>query len=158
MSETEETPLRLIRIRDPNEALGLAIRLLAGAAPFRDMPLGLSTGALMEAIDMDAYAFASRPGEAVGFAAWRPCLAAEAEGWVFGTDRRIPPQIASAPDSAIVLAVQAQNSAVARFLHRQVRDGPLCWCPTFYYVRDYGAEAGRPLRAVRLQRPRSRRV
>ncbi len=37
-------PLGLMRLMNPNEALDLAIRLLAGEVPFRDIRLGMSTG------------------------------------------------------------------------------------------------------------------
>lgn len=147
--------LRLVRLKDPNEALGLALRQLSGVAPFRDIPLGLSTGALIEAIDMNAYAFAIQGSRARGIVAWRPCLAVEAEAWLFGPKQRTAPRIVDAPDAVIVLAVQADSREVTRFLHRAVGDGPLRGCSTFYYVRDYGRDGGRPARRVRLHRPRA---
>ena len=149
----ETNSLRLIRVKDPNEALGLAVRLLAGVAPFRDMPLGLSMGALVEAIESETYAFAAEPGKAVGFAAWRPCRAEAAEDWMFGRGATLAPQVTEGADAAIILAAQAQRKEVARFLHRSLRDGPLADCPLFYYVRDYGKGSDRRTRFVRLRRP-----
>lgn len=150
-----ENALRLIRIKDPNEALGLAVRLLAGVAPFREMPLGLSMGAMIEAIDAETYAFAARPGRAVGIACWRFCRQEDAETWLFGGARLAE---AAPPDDrrcAVMMAMQASDRAVVGFLNRALREGPLRPCQTLYYLRDYGPD--RPRRAVRLVRPRVRR-
>lgn len=146
--------LSLVRFRDPNEAVGLAVRLLAGVAPFRQMPLGMSMGLLVQAIDGGTYAFATRPGRAVGFACWRYCQAAEAEAWLFGDGRLAETDPPETEDCAIMLAMQAIDTSVARFFHPALRDGPLRTCRTLYYFRDYGA--ARPRRAVRLVRPRTR--
>lgn len=147
-----------MRLKDPNEALGLAIRLLAGEAPFRDMRLGMSTGMLVNAIDANHYVFVRRENKAVGFAAWKYTSKEDAEAWLF--EGRAPEGGSQATEDtrvAIMLAVQGIETRVIRHLMRELRDGELGGCDTLYYMRDYGA-GGRGKRAVRLVRPKVRRV
>jgi hemolysin-activating ACP:hemolysin acyltransferase len=148
-------PLGLMRLKDPNEALGLAIRLLAGEAPFRDMQLGMSTGMLVEAIDANHYIFVRRDNKAIAFAAWKYSRKEDAEAWLF--DGRAPEGGATRDARvAIMLAVQGIETPVVRYLMRQLRDGELGDCDTLYYMRDYGK--GRGKRSVRLVRPKVRRA
>ena len=146
--------LRLIRMKDPNEALGLAVRLVATARTFRDMPLGLSMQALIEAVDSDSYAFAARSGRALGVACWRLTTQAAAEAWLARDGPGVEPS--ETPDGrvAIMLAVQGTDAEVIRFLMRQLRDGPMRSVQLLYYMRDYGT--GKSARLVRLRRPKSR--
>lgn len=152
MANTDE--LGLMRLRDPNEAAGLAIRLLAGESPFREMPLGMSAGTMLNAIDRDHYAFARRGDRAVGFTCWMFTDVATAEAWMHeGT-----PLGADAANedgaAAIVLAVQAIDAKVTRFLLHALRDIELAERSVCYFLRDYGPD--KPRRLVRLVRPVSR--
>lgn len=150
--------MTLMRLRDPNEALGLAVRLLAGEAPFHDMGLGMSTGLLVGAIDCGRYAFVRRGAKAVGFAAWLFTTNADAEAWLFNgqTPEGGVERLDGGP-VAIMLAVQGIDTSAVRFLIRHLRDGDLGQCNTLYYMRDYGPD-GRGRRAVRLVRPKVRRA
>lgn len=152
MAEPDE--LGLMRLRDPNEAAGLAIRLLAGESPFREMPLGMSAGTMLNAIDRDHYAFARRGDRAVGFTCWMFTDIATAEAWMHqGT----PLGEGAAKDdgaAAIVLAMQGGDAAVTRFLFHTLRDIGLADRSVCYYLRDYGPD--KPRRLVRLVRPVSR--
>ena len=69
MAESDE-PIGLMRLRDPNEALGLAVRLLAAETPFRGMELGQAIGMLVRAIDAGQYIFARRGDRAIGMTCW----------------------------------------------------------------------------------------
>lgn len=155
--DSPDTSLTLIRIRDPNEALGLAVRLLAGETPFRDFPLGLSIGGLVSVIDSGRYAFARRGGLAVGFVGWGLAGREVAEAWAFCGYVPKPEEVEAGP-CVLVFALQAVSTDVTRFLVRCMRDQLFADKDTAYFIRDYGAgaeaEGGRRLRAVRLNRRR----
>lgn len=155
--QSGQTPLGLMRLRDPNEALGLAVRLLAGEAPFDEMPLGSSSGLLAAAIDADNYAFVTRGDLAVGVGCWTYTSQKAAEDWAFEGK---PLDLNSARDNdhevAIMLAVKAVDASVVRFMVRNLRDGDLADCNALYFIRDYQG-TGRGKRLVRLVRPRVRR-
>lgn len=157
-SNVETPSLNLIQLKDPNEALGLAARLLAGEAPFRSLPLGNTLGVLIMAIDANTYAFARRGSRAVGVAAWFRTTIAAAERWNFGQGAVSLEDIRPDGAAAIIPAVQAIDSATARFLSVRLRDQLLRPCRVAYYVRDYAAKDGRRTRFVRLVRPQSRRA
>lgn len=155
MARTE--PLGLMRLKDPNEAAGLALRLLAGESPFRDMPLGMSAGTMLGSIDRGHYAFARRGAKALGFACWAFADPQDAQTWM---DERTPftPKDTGGPGSAvIIMAMQAVDTSVARFLTKSLRDQELAHIDLCYYYRDYGKD-GRGGRAVRLVRPKVRRM
>jgi hemolysin-activating ACP:hemolysin acyltransferase len=153
--DPDTPPLKLIRLRDPNEALGLAVRLLAGVPPFDTLPLGLSISGLVSRIDGGDYAFAQRAARAVGFVAWGFADAVVAEAWAF--QGRVPQPGEVAPDKpcAMVFAMQAISPEVTRFLWSQLRDHVFAGRETAYYIRDYGKQPDgrRRTRAVRMQRP-----
>ena len=153
----DEAPLTLIRIRDPNEALGLAARLLAGQTPFRDFPLGLSVGGLISVIDNDRYAFAQRDGKAVGFVGWGLSSREIAERWAFKGYVPNPDEVSDGP-CVLVFALQAISTDVTRFLVQRMRDQIFPDKLAAYFIRDYGSDTkGKPrLRAVRLVRGRAR--
>lgn len=151
-----DASLGLMRIKDPNEALGLAVRLLAGEAPFRDMPLGFSIGSLVGSIDAGNYFFARRGDRALGVAFWMFTQPEDAEGWVFRGERLSEDAHQKGGPAAIILGLQATDAEVTRFLFRGLRDVyeevDLC-----YFMRDYGKDGGRDRRLVRLVRPKIRR-
>ena len=148
-------PLAMVRLRDPNEALGLAVRLLARAPPFDALPLGLSIAGLVDRIDCDHYAFARRADRALGFVTWGYADAAVAEAWAF--ERRIPKPGELAPDRpcAMIFAMQSTSPDVTRFLWMRLRDQVFAGRQLAYYIRDYGPQpdGSRRTRAVRMQRP-----
>jgi len=149
----EDAPMKLVRFRDPNEALGLAVRLLAGEAPFRDLPLGASAGAVVSAIDDGSYAFVSRQEQAVAVACWRRTSLEQGEAWLRGAPLNLDAPSQAEP-AALILAVQAIDAAAAGYLMRRLRDGELSDCLVVYYLRDYAGL--RPKRRVRLVRPAAR--
>jgi len=153
---TDPDKLGLMRMKDPNEALGLAVRLLAGEAPFRDMPLGFSMGGLVHSIDHGNYFFARQGGRAVGIAFWMYAQPEDAEAWIFRGERITREAMDRGGPVGIILGMQAIESAVAKLLVRTLRDNfadvDIC-----YFLRDYGKENGRPPRAARFVRPRVRR-
>lgn len=154
---TEPETLGMMRLKDPNEAAGLALRLLAGETPFRDMPLGMSAGMMLSAIDRNHYVFARRTNKAVGFACWTFTDPQSAEDWM----RKGKPfesfETATPGAAAVVLAVQAIDTETTRFLIKGLRDTQLAAVDLCYYVRDYGKEGKAP-RYVRLIRPKVRRT
>jgi hemolysin-activating ACP:hemolysin acyltransferase len=151
-----DASLGLMRIKDPNEALGLAVRLLAGEAPFRDMPLGVSIGSLVGSIDAGNYIFASRGDRAVGVTFWMFTQPEDAEAWLFRGKRLSEDALTKGGPAAIILGLQATETEVTRLLFRGLRDiydeVDLC-----YFMRDYGKDDDRGRRAVRLVRPKVRR-
>ncbi|MEM9148617.1 MAG: hypothetical protein AAGC57_20880 [Pseudomonadota bacterium] len=151
-------PLSLIQVKDPNEALGLAARLLAGGAPLRSLPLGSTLGVLIMAIDAGSYAFARRANRAVGVAAWFRTSVEAAERWNYGQGLVSPADIQTDGAAAIIPAVQAIDAETARFLSQRLRDQLLRPCRVAYYVRDYAGREGRRTRLVRLVRPSARRT
>jgi hypothetical protein len=144
-------------LRDPNEALGLAVRLLAGVPPFNALPLGLSIGGLVDRIDSNHYGFAQSQARAVGFVSWGFSEQAVAEGWAF--ERRAPKPGEITPDGpcAMVFAMQAISADVTRFLWSQLRTKALAGRDVVYYIRDYGVrtDGSRRTRGVRMRRPGS---
>ena len=155
MTETET--LGMMRLKDPNEAAGLALRLLAGETPFRDMPMGMSGGIMLSAIDRNHYVFARRANKAVGFACWAFTAPQGAEDWM---RKGIPFEsfeTATPGAAVVVLAVQAIDTETARFLIKGLRDNQLAAMDLCYYVRDYGKNGKTP-RYVRLIRPKVRRL
>lgn len=148
--------LGLMRLKDPNEALGLAVRLLAGEAPFRDMPLGFSMGGLVRSIDSGNYFFATRGDRALGVTFWMFAEPEDAEGCLFRGEPLSEDALTKGGPVAIVLGLQATETAVTRFLFRSLRD-ILTEVDICYYIRDYGKDGTRGQRAVRLIRPRVRR-
>lgn len=152
----QTAPLALMRLKDRNEALGLAVRLLCGEEPFRDMPVGGSIGTLISSIDVDNYAFVQREKKAVGFACWQYCSVEQAEAWR-SSERASIPLGANPGRVAVMYAVQAIDLSATRHLMLGLRDGPLLGCDLIYYYRDYGSN-GRPPRIVRLVRPKKRQT
>jgi len=154
--DSADTSLGLMRVKDPNEALGLAVRLLAGEAPFRDMALGFSIGSLVGSIDAGNYFFARRGDRALGVAFWMFTQPEDAEGWLFRGEPLSEDARTKGGPAAIILGLQASETAVTRFLFRGLRDiydeVDIC-----YFMRDYGKEGLRGNRAVRLVRPKVRR-
>jgi len=148
--------LGLMRIKDPNEALGLAVRLLAGEAPFRDMPLGFSMGTLVGSIDKGNYFFARRGDRALGVTFWMFTQPEDAEAWLFRGEQLSEDAFKKGGPAAIILGLQATEADVTRFLFRGLRDVyeevDLC-----YFMRDYGKDGDRGRRVVRLVRPKVRR-
>lgn len=153
--DSPDTSLTLIRIRDPNEALGLAVRLMAGETPFRDFPLGLSVGGLVSVIDSNRYAFARRGGHAVGFVGWGLAGREVAEAWAFKGYVPKPEEVEGGP-CVLVFALQAVSTDVTRFLVQRLRTQLFPDKQSAYFIRDYGpgADGKRRLRAVRLNRRR----
>jgi hemolysin-activating ACP:hemolysin acyltransferase len=149
--------LSIIRIRDPNEALGLAARLLAGEAPFRDLPVGASIGSLIAAIDREAYVFARRGDRVVGVVTWAFTTMDTAEAWAFERSRFDPSLISEEGEALIVTGMQAVDTSVTRFLISSLRDHLMKEAQVAYYIRDYGGRSGKRNRVVRLVRPRVRR-
>lgn len=156
MTQPEIASLDLMRLKDPNEALGLAVRLLAGEAPFRDMPLGFSAGAIISSIDREEYVFARRGERALGIAYWMFVEPGKAEAWISEGKRLEAADRLDSSLAAIIMGVQASEPAVAKYLMRCLRNGELAQCDVCYFVRDYGKGKGSQ-RAMRLVRPKSER-
>lgn len=154
---TEPETLGMMRLKDPNEAAGLALRLLAGETPFRDMPMGMSAGMMLSAIDQSHYVFARRANRAVGFACWTFTDPQSAEDWMRKGRPFESLETAASGSAAVVLAVQAIDTETTRFLFKGLRDNQLATVDLCYYVRDYGKE-GKPPRYVRMIRPKIRRL
>lgn len=155
-ADTTKADLGLMQMKDPNEALGLAVRLLAGEAPFRDMPLGFSMGGLVHSIDNGNYFFARREDRAVGVAFWMFAQPEDAEAWIFRGERITKEAMDRGGPVGIILGVQAIEPAIAKLLIRTLRDNfadvDIC-----YFIRDYGKDSNRKPRATRFVRPRVRR-
>ncbi|MEP4767914.1 MAG: hypothetical protein ABJQ21_25660 [Roseibium sp.] len=148
--------LRLMQMKDPNEALGLAVRLLVGEAPFRDMPLGFSMGGLVHSIDNGNYFFARRGDVAVGVAFWMFAQPEDAEAWIFRGERISKEAMDRGGSVGIILGVQAIEPVIAKLLIRTLRDN-FSDVDVCYFIRDYGKESNRKPRATRFVRPRVRR-
>lgn len=155
--DISDASLGLMRIKDPNEALGLAVRLLAGEAPFRDMPLGFSIGSLVGSIDAGNYFFARRGDRALGVAFWMFTQPEDAEGWLFRGEPLSEDARKNGGPVAIILGMQATEAAVTRFLFHGLRDVIFAELDICYFMRDYGKDGTRGRRAVRLIRPKVRR-
>jgi hemolysin-activating ACP:hemolysin acyltransferase len=154
--DEQKPDLGLMQLKDPNEALGLAVRLLAGEAPFRDMPLGFSMGGLVNSIDKGNYFFARREDRALGVTFWMYAQPEDAEAWILRGERIGKEALDRGGPIAIVLGLQATEQEVTRYLFRSLRD-VLTHVDICYYLRDYGKDSERGPRAVRLIRPRIRR-
>lgn len=153
MAQNEE--LGLMRMKDRNEALGLAVRLLAGEAPFRDMPLGFSIGAIVSAIDTEHYVFASRNDRALGIAYWTFVEPEHAEAWLSEGRQLQADEFLDDGPCVIIMGVQATEPRVVRYLMNNLRDKVLAQCNVCYFLREYGNQA-RGHRGVRLVRPKIR--
>lgn len=152
MSEPEpkKAPLGLMRLKDRNEALGLAVRLLAWEKPFRDLPLGMSAGALVDAIDNDRYFFATRDDVAVGVTYWIFLEPEVAENWLFKGQQLAIEDAVKGGSAAVALGMRAVEASATRFLFRNLRDVAFAENTICYYLRTYPNGQSR---AVRLIRP-----
>lgn len=151
-----DTNLHLMQMKDPNEALGLAVRLLAGEAPFRDMPLGFSMGGLVHSIDNGNYFFARRDDRAVGVAFWMFAQPEDAEAWIFRGEQISKEAMDRGGSVGVILGVQAIEPVIAKLLIRTLRDN-FADVDVCYFIRDYGKDRDRKPRATRFVRPRVRR-
>lgn len=147
--------MRFVRFRDPNEALGLAVRLLAGtdAGPFEHLPLGVSARMLTVIVDRGDYGFAQLGSRAVGFVAWAFVPEETAEGYLTGAAQISAADFGTGP-AGVVFAFRAIDARATRFLAQNLRDVVFVDAPSLRFVRDYGRDAARKPRSVRLQRAR----
>lgn len=151
--------LAFVRFKDPNEALGLAVRLLAGtdAGPFEHLPFGVSMRLMATLIDRGDYGFAQRGREAVGLAMWAFVDESVAERFHAGAG------VIDAADlgkgsAGLVFAFRAVDREATRFLTGKLRDVVFADAASLRFVRDYGRDADRPSRAVHMRRGPSRAV
>lgn len=145
--------LRFVQFRDPNEALGLAVRLLAGAesGPFDNLPLGMSARLLSVLIDRGDYGFAQRENLATGFCAWSFMSEALAEAHVHAATSIRPEDLGSGR-AGVVFAFRAIDRATTRFMTKQLRNVVLRDAESLRFIRDYGPHAERLPRAVTMRR------
>ncbi|SEB04125.1 hypothetical protein [Rubrimonas cliftonensis] len=145
--------MNFIRFKDPNEALGLAVRLLAGAdaGPFAALPFAASTRLLTLMIDRGDYGFAAREGRAVGVVVWAFVDEAVAARSIAGGGP-IKPGDLGGGESGLVLAFRAVDAAATAFLTRRLRDQVFAAAPSVRFVRDYGPGSSRRQRAVVMRR------
>lgn len=148
-----EAQFQFVRFKDPNEALGLAVRLLVGvdSGPFEQLPLGMSARMLTVLIDRGEYGFAKRAERAVGFAVWSFVHEDAAARYIGGTERLKVEEFGSG-NCGIVFAFHAVDRATTRFLGRRLRDTVFARADSVSFVRDYGRTGARPPRAVVMRR------
>ena len=156
MTEPKDQALGLMKLKDPNEALGLAIRLLAGESPFRDMPLGFSVAGLVGSIDAGDYIFVRRGERAVGVAHWMYVKPETGEAWLGEGASFVEEERLKSSPAVIIMALQAIDASVTRFLFNGLRDVCLADCQLCYFLRDYGKDKG-GMRGVRMVMPKVRR-
>lgn len=147
-----QDPHEFVRFRDPNEAVGLAMRLIAGSAPFDRLPLGLTGGLLISRIDAGDYGFARRGDLAVGVVIWGFTTEEAAAGFIDRTRPLGSEDLGGGP-AGLVFAFRAVDRATTRFLVTRLRKAVFAGAKSLRFIRDYGpGAAGRKPRAVVMRR------
>lgn len=144
-----------VQFDDPNEALGLAVRLVGATAPFDRLPLGLSTGLLAHLIDRREYGFARRGDLATGFVAFGFVEDSAANAFLRGARRLFPGDLRPrGAGTGLVFAFRGVDRATTQFLVERLRDVVFRETEAVRYIRDYGDGAAKPPRLVTLRRRR----
>ncbi len=139
-----------VRFRDPNEALGLAVRLVAARPPFDRLPLGLSAGMLTGLVDRGSYGFARQGSTATGFAAWSFVPEEVAEAYL-REQRAVRPEEMGSGTAGVVFVLTSIDRPTTAFLVERLRNLVFAQASALYFIRDYGP-AGRSPRLVRMRR------
>lgn len=144
--------LAFVQFHDPNEALGLAVRLVGASAPFDRLPLGLTTGLLAHLIDRRDYGFARRGDVATGFVAYGFVDEDAALEFLRGVRQLSPADLKTKDAGAgLVFAFRGVDRATTDFLVSRLREVVFRRASTVRYIRDYGRD-GKPPRLVTLRR------
>jgi hypothetical protein len=153
--ESSAEDLELVRFKDPNEALGLAVHLLAKDEPLNELPLGQIVPLAEAAIHSGHYVFAKRDGKVWGLLGWGYSDFDSAEAWVKG-QRLEQPVLRDKGPCVLLLCLQSETAEVANFLTRAIRDRLFPEHHLAYYIRVKKNRDGRIVqKGVRLKRPGS---
>lgn len=148
-----DTAMKFARFKNPNEALGLAVRLVSSVPPFNEMPLGLSVGMLIQLVDRELYGFAVADGRALGFVAWGRTSLENAKGYADGS-RQILAEDLTGGTAGVVFAMRSVRPDVTRFLTRRLKTEIFNDAADLFFIRDYGRDENgdRRSRIVRMSR------
>ncbi len=142
--KTESTPaLQDVRLKDPDAALGVAVRLFLRQESFARLSFGHWASTLNGQILRDHYRFVLCGNDVVGFFGW--CLTDEthAERWLAGAE--LPFEHSKSGDCVVINGWVAEIPAVNIFILRKMREiGQGCrYC---YAKRYYPGGRVRPLK------------